>query len=372
MDINTCPEQTRNRRRAPAAFSLIEVLLAIGILAIGVLTVASLFPVAIAQQKAAADDVLGTNYGLNVIENMKALGKGDICTNPPFPSLSVPPIPYGCSTFVPVNLTNVPDAYKVRDPNGIYNFTMAYRRPSLDSPVEVAVFVYRQAPAEATAKNPLTLYSSPSINFVGGGSPTRIATAVPIIDSNNGNITNIVIIDGGLGYTSAPTITITPNNGGSGATATATISNGSVSSITVTANGSLYPIIPNTQAAAALSQDAFLPADSTVTFNGQTINVAATFNGQSMMVQNVAVSAMGSGTSSSGTGNPNYGIASSEAYSIKIASVTGTGSGYVAARLEVNPSPTNICSTALCLKQSTTGPATQAPKVVAIVTGIIQ
>ena len=54
----------------------------------------------------------------------------------------------------------------------------------------------------------------------------------------NGGIENIIVNNGGTGYTSAPTVTITGD--GQNATATATVSNGSVVSITITDNGSNY------------------------------------------------------------------------------------------------------------------------------------
>jgi hypothetical protein len=54
----------------------------------------------------------------------------------------------------------------------------------------------------------------------------------------NGEILNIVIIDGGAGYTSSPTISI--DGDGSGATATAVVSGGEVKRIQMTARGTGY------------------------------------------------------------------------------------------------------------------------------------
>lgn len=56
---------------------------------------------------------------------------------------------------------------------------------------------------------------------------------------NAGKVESVVITDGGSGYTSAPTVTIT-GTGGTGATATATVTDGVVTSVTVTAQGSAY------------------------------------------------------------------------------------------------------------------------------------
>jgi hypothetical protein len=54
----------------------------------------------------------------------------------------------------------------------------------------------------------------------------------------DGSIENIIVTNGGTGYTSAPTVTITGD--GTGATATATISAGSVVAINITAAGAGY------------------------------------------------------------------------------------------------------------------------------------
>jgi hypothetical protein len=64
-----------------------------------------------------------------------------------------------------------------------------------------------------------------------GGSPT------------SGVISYVTIINGGSGFTSAPTIGFT-GGGGSGATATATVSQGSVTGITITAAGTGYTSTP--------------------------------------------------------------------------------------------------------------------------------
>lgn len=62
----------------------------------------------------------------------------------------------------------------------------------------------------------------------------------------SGAVTAIAVVDGGAGYSSAPTVTLTPQPGdlGVGATATATVQDGSVTGFTVTSPGSGYGLTP--------------------------------------------------------------------------------------------------------------------------------
>jgi FtsP/CotA-like multicopper oxidase with cupredoxin domain len=59
----------------------------------------------------------------------------------------------------------------------------------------------------------------------------------------NGTITGLTLVNGGTGYTSVPTVSIT-GGGGTGATGTATLSLGSIASITVTNGGNNYTSAP--------------------------------------------------------------------------------------------------------------------------------
>jgi hypothetical protein len=79
-------------------------------------------------------------------------------------------------------------------------------------------------------------YGGTVANFSGGGGVG--ALAVPTV-SPTGVVTALLLIHGGRGYTSAPTITITGPTG-SGATATATVSGGQVVSVSLTGGGTLY------------------------------------------------------------------------------------------------------------------------------------
>jgi hypothetical protein len=70
---------------------------------------------------------------------------------------------------------------------------------------------------------------------------TRMATGTAVI--NSGFVTSITLLDGGVGYTSTPTVTFT-DGGGSGATATASLVDGAVTGFTITSPGSGYTSAP--------------------------------------------------------------------------------------------------------------------------------
>jgi hypothetical protein len=97
--------------------------------------------------------------------------------------------------------------------------------------------------------------AAPTVNITGGGATTN-AAATAII--SGGVVTNIIINNPGIGYTSPPTVTFTPVNGGTGATAgtavlhsgsgaaaTCTIANGAVSTVTITNAGTGFSAIPS-------------------------------------------------------------------------------------------------------------------------------
>ena len=78
----------------------------------------------------------------------------------------------------------------------------------------------------------------PRVAISGGGSPSRNALARAVVE--NQQVSKILILDGGAGYSSAPTVTITDPNASSVATATSSIANGVISQTTVSSAGSGY------------------------------------------------------------------------------------------------------------------------------------
>ena len=78
----------------------------------------------------------------------------------------------------------------------------------------------------------------PRVTISGGGSPTRDALARAVVD--NQQISKIYILDGGAGYSSAPTVTITDPNASTVGTATSEIGDGVISQTTVGTAGSGY------------------------------------------------------------------------------------------------------------------------------------
>lgn len=87
------------------------------------------------------------------------------------------------------------------------------------------------------ANSPLPV-SGAIVTFTGAGTGAAATATV----AQNGVVTGITLTNGGSGYTSAPTVTIT-GGGGTGATATATVA-GAVTAITITNNGTGYTSAP--------------------------------------------------------------------------------------------------------------------------------
>ena len=77
-----------------------------------------------------------------------------------------------------------------------------------------------------------------------GSEEATITPIVSYLPGGTGQVTGFVIVDGGFGYKSAPTITIT-GGGGFAATATCTILNGSVNTVTLVTGGSGYVSDPD-------------------------------------------------------------------------------------------------------------------------------
>ena len=67
-------------------------------------------------------------------------------------------------------------------------------------------------------------------------------------DATADQIASVKVINGGQGYTTPPTITFTPTNGGIGATATAAVIDGQIRDVTITIPGSGYNTVPTVAA----------------------------------------------------------------------------------------------------------------------------
>jgi len=84
-----------------------------------------------------------------------------------------------------------------------------------------------------------------------------LPAATATVTRSTTTVGSIAVTDGGEGYSSAPTVTISGGDG-SGATATATISGGRVTAITVTAAGTGYSSDPTVTIAAPATYPAYL------------------------------------------------------------------------------------------------------------------
>src|SRR4030095_6691224 len=70
--VDPRPTDSRSRGELGSrAFSLIEVLLAIFILGVGVISIAALFPAGIAQQRASVDDIIGPTVANNALSLLR-------------------------------------------------------------------------------------------------------------------------------------------------------------------------------------------------------------------------------------------------------------------------------------------------------------
>jgi hypothetical protein len=119
----------------------------------------------------------------------------------------------------------------------------------------------------AVAPNATSSYEiEPRVTISGGGSPTRNALARVVIE--NQQIKKFLIIDGGAGYSSAPSVTVTDPNATTLGTGTASIGNGVISRWTYVAAGSGYK---QENTAGTISGDGFadiLPVGATVKTSG--------------------------------------------------------------------------------------------------------
>lgn len=86
-----------------------------------------------------------------------------------------------------------------------------------------------------------TVLNSGTLTLAGSACPSVNARAIAVL--SGGTIASVTVVDGGSGYTVAPTISFS-GGGGSGATATATISGGVVTAINVVTPGANYTTDP--------------------------------------------------------------------------------------------------------------------------------
>lgn len=86
-----------------------------------------------------------------------------------------------------------------------------------------------------------TTLNSGTLTLAGSASPAVLARAIPVL--SGGTVASVTVVDGGSGYTIAPTVSFS-GGGGTGATATATISGGVVTGITVNTPGTGYTSDP--------------------------------------------------------------------------------------------------------------------------------
>ena len=115
-----------------------------------------------------------------------------------------------------------------------------------------------------------TILTSGTLTLAGSAAPTVYARATAIL--TGGNVTGFTIVDGGSGYTVAPTVTLSKQTGEgtvTTATATATINgNGTVTAINVVAGGAGYTLNPQVQ---IFSSQSTLGTGA-VTLSGGTLN----------------------------------------------------------------------------------------------------
>ena len=96
-----------------------------------------------------------------------------------------------------------------------------------------------------TASTASPAYTQTFQTTISGGCSTVAYTPcgqalITATSNTSGQINGVTVVNGGFGYATAPTVTVTPV-GGDGAAATATISGGAITSTTVTSGGSGYP-----------------------------------------------------------------------------------------------------------------------------------
>ncbi len=151
-------------------FTIVEVLVAMGILAIGIASVFTLLPVAAIIQKQAVDAAQGPEFGSGVLSMLQATAtRSDPCFGDP---ATVEP------KFRELATTMETQRFTLNNTAGqLYNYQMVYRRLVANGPVEVAILVYRKLPAEeqdtpATTLKTIITISNDTSNVYGLNGPT--------------------------------------------------------------------------------------------------------------------------------------------------------------------------------------------------------
>jgi hypothetical protein len=133
--------------------------------------------------------------------------------------------------------------------------SITFTGPTAGGAAASAVFSYKVASVGMTAGGVGTGYTAaPAVSFVPAGTGGTSAAATARISTGarvlaTGAVTKVTLDFnsgvGGSGYTAATTVLFTPvGTGGTGAAATATITNGAITYVTVTAEGSGYTAAP--------------------------------------------------------------------------------------------------------------------------------
>ena len=137
--------------------------------------------------------------------------------------------------------------------------------------------VLNNSPIDSTTGDPDTIF----VKYITGGSITQ-------------SVQGINVNDGGSGYLTAPTVTIT-SGGGTGATATAIISSGSVIAVDITIKGTGYTTTPTVTITGGSGTGAF----GTATL----LTAAAFLGGERISATDASVSALAAATSPTGKGS---------------------------------------------------------------------
>ena len=158
--------------------------------------------------------------------------------------------------------------------------------------------------------------SAPTVSLTGGGGTGATATATLAPRA----VAGLTLTNGGSGYTSAPTVTLT-GGGGAGASATATLATRFVASVTVTNGGNGYTSTPTV----SFSGGGGTGATATATVVKRKVTGIAVTNGGSGYTSAPTVTISGGGGSGAGA------TATLAPAAVASLTLTNPGSGYTSA-----------------------------------------